>query len=137
MPFHATLIAGPSDGSSKVMIRTLQISIGNGRYYGGGNIVAVDARINDGYLHLYSLEFAQVWRMALMIPSFPRGAHGSMRDVRTARSDAFEIITRKPRPVNADGELVTQTPAVFSLRHQAIDVFVPKMCPLATSPQAA
>ena len=128
VPFHATLIAGPSDFGSKVMVRTLQISVGNGRYYGGGNVVAIDAHINDGYLHLYSLEFSQVWRMALMIPSFPRGAHGSMRDVRTARSDAFEIVTRKPRPVNADGELVTQTPAVFTLLRQAIDVFVPQPC---------
>ena len=136
-PFHATLIAGSSDSSSKVMVRTLQISIGNGRYYGGGNIVAVDARINDGYLHLYSLEFPQVWRMALMIPSFPRGAHGAMREVRTARSEAFEIVTRKPRPVNADGELVTQTPAVFRLVERAIDVYVPETCSLVTSSTAA
>ena len=135
-PFHAALIAGPPESGSKVMVRTLQVSIGNGRFYGGGNVVAVDAHINDGYLHLYSLEFRQVWRMALMIPTFPRGAHGSMRDVRTARSDAFEIVTRKPRPVNADGEIVTQTPAVFTMLKQSIDVFVPQRS-LATAPQAA
>ena len=129
-PFHATLIAGGPEDSSKVMVRTLQVSVGNGRYYGGGNVVAVDARLNDGYLHLYSLEFAQVWRMAMMIPSFPRGAHGSMRDVRTDRSSRFEIVTRKPRPVNADGELVTHTPAVFTQILGAVDVFVPETCPL-------
>ena len=63
--------------------------------------------------------------MALMIPSFHKGAHGSVREVRTARAGTFEVVTRKPRPVNADGELVTQTPAVFTQRKLAVRVFVP------------
>lgn len=37
----------------------------------------------------------------------------------------FEIHTREPMPVNADGEIVTQTPAVFRVRPGAIRVFVP------------
>ena len=37
----------------------------------------------------------------------------------------FEIRTREPMPVNADGEIVTQTPAVFRVRPGAIRVFVP------------
>jgi diacylglycerol kinase (ATP) len=120
-PFHATLLIG----ATKTMVRTMQITVGNGRYYGGGNIVATDAQIDDGQLDLYSLEFAQVWRMALMIRSFKSGGHGAMRDVRTARGASFEVITRKPRPVNADGELVTQTPATFTQRLRAIEVYVP------------
>lgn len=128
-PFDATI--GMS--GEKVMVRTLQIAVGNGRYYGGGNVVAEDARIDDGNLDLYSLEFAQVWRLALMLPRFKSGAHGAIREVRTARGGAFEIVTRKPRPVNADGELVTRTPAVFTLRPAAVDVFVPLTCPLRTA----
>ncbi len=120
-PFHATLLLG----EQKIMVRTMQIAVGNGRYYGGGNIVASDAQIDDGHLDLYSLEFSQVWRMALMVRSFKTGSHGAVREVRTARGASFEVITRKPRPVNADGELVTQTPARFTQRLQAITVYVP------------
>lgn len=129
-PFHATLLLG----DDKVMVRTLQIAVGNGRYYGGGNVIVTDARIDDGRLDLYSLEFSRVWRMALMIPSFKRGGHGAVREVRTARGVSFEVITRKPRPVNADGELVTQTPAQFTQKTSAVNVYVPETCPLVTVP---
>ena len=125
-PFHATILKGDGGDDETAMVRTMQIAVGNGRFYGGGNVVASDARIDDGFLDLYSLEFAEVWRMALMIPSFPSGAHGSIQEVRTARAGRFEVITRKPRPVNADGELVTQTPAVFTQRKLAVRVYAPK-----------
>ena len=129
-PFHATLLVG----QEKVMVRTLQIAVGNGRYYGGGNVIVTDARIDDQQLDLYSLEFSQVWRMALMIPHFKRGAHGAVREVRTAKGITFEVITRKPRAVNADGELVTQTPAVFTQLPLAVSVYVPRTCALVTVP---
>ena len=123
-PFHATIRVG-EDAREAAEVRTMQIAVGNGRFYGGGNVIAPGARIDDGFLDLYSLEFAAVWRMALMIPSFHSGAHGTVREVRTARARAFEVTTRKPRPVNADGELVTQTPALFSQRKLAVQVYVP------------
>jgi diacylglycerol kinase (ATP) len=129
-PFHATLLIE----DQTVMVKTLQIAVGNGRFYGGGNVIAADARIDDGFLDLYSLEFAQIWRMAMMIPTFHKGTHGAVREVRTARGASFEIVTRKPRPVNADGELVTQTPAVFTQKPLAVTVYVPEACPLVTVP---
>lgn len=132
-PFHATLLIG----DEKVMVRTMQIAVGNGRFYGGGNIVAEGARIDDGYLDLYSLEFSEVWRMALMIPTFKAGAHGAVREVRTARGEAFEILTRRPRSVNADGELVTRTPAVFTQKTKAVRVYVPLACPLTNVPPSS
>ena len=127
-PFHATLLVG----EDKVMVRTMQIAVGNGRYYGGGNVVVANARIDDGRLDLYSLEFSQVWRMALLLPRFVRGAHGAVPEVRTASGVSFEVITRRPRPVNADGELVTETPAVFTQKPRAISVYAPESCLLDT-----
>ena len=34
----------------------MQIAVGNGRFYGGGTVVAEEAAIDDGHLDLYSLE---------------------------------------------------------------------------------
>ena len=130
-PFHATLLIG----DSAITVRTLQIAVGNGRFYGGGNVVAPHARIDGGTLDLYSLEFTQVWRMALMIPSFQRGGHGAMRDVRTARGARFVVVTRRRRPVNADGELVTQTPVTFTQKPLAVGVYVPETCRLLGVPR--
>lgn len=106
-------------------VKTLQIAVGNGVHYGGGNVVHHSAEIDDGYLDLYSLEMRSVWKLALMAPSFRAGGHGAWNEVRTARCVEFEIETRKPRPVNADGELVTSTPARFRVHPRAVEVYVP------------
>jgi len=104
---------------------TLQVAVGNGRYYGGGNVIEKSATIIDESLRLYSLEFVQAWRVVLMFRSFRSGEHGALNEVLTLRGDKFEIRTRRPRPVNADGEIVTRTPAVFRVLPKAIDVIVP------------
>ncbi len=110
----------------RVIVRTLQIAVGNGRFYGGGNAVERDASIDDGHLDLYSLEFDNVWKLALMLRSFRSGSHGLWEEVRTAKCVNFEIRTTRPRSINLDGEIITKTPAHFSILPKAIKVFVPE-----------
>ncbi|WP_454683213.1 lipid kinase [Ancylobacter moscoviensis] len=121
--FHATI----TEKGQAVEVDTYQISVGNGRHYGGGNVVQEDAEIDDGHLDLYSLEMTNLWKMALMLRSFRSGTHGAWREVRTARCVEFDIATRKPMPVNADGEIVTSTPAHFKVHPKAISVFAPSI----------
>ena len=45
--------------------------------------------------------------------------------MRTLRGTEFEIRTSRPRPVNADGELIAETPAVFKVMPKALEVFAP------------
>ena len=112
--------------SGTVRVETLQVSVGNGRFYGGGNLVRDDARIDDGRLDLYSLEHPHIWRLLFLLGSFRKGTHGMWDEVRVEKGTEFEVRTRRPRPVNADGELVTTTPARFTVRPAAIRVFVPR-----------
>ncbi len=105
--------------------RTMQIAVGNGRFYGGGTVVAENATIDDGRLDLYSLEMRTVWKLALMVFSFRSGQHGAWSEVRTLRGTEFTIRTRRPRPVNADGEILSETPAVFKVHPGAVTVFAP------------
>ncbi len=114
-----------SENGETVRTRTMQIAVGNGRFYGGGTVVAERAAIDDGHLDLYSLEIRTVFRLALMLQSFRNGAHGAWSEVRTLRGTEFEIRTRKPRAVNADGELIAETPAVFRVHPGAVTVFAP------------
>jgi diacylglycerol kinase (ATP) len=120
-PFHAWISAG----GEPVRVRTLQIAVGNGRYYGGGTAVHVTAAVDDGQLDLYTVAPASLWRLVLMARDFRRGLHGAWREVRTAHGPEFTVATRRPRAVNADGELVTETPARFTVRPGAITVFAP------------
>ena len=109
----------------RLRVRTLQIAVGNGRHYGGGQVVHEHASIVDGHLDLYSLDPGAVWKLALMFDRFRRGRHGVWAEVRTEKCFEFDVTTRRPRPVNADGDIVTETPAHFRVRPAAIEVFVP------------
>lgn len=117
-------------------VKSFQIAVGNGRHYGGGNVVEASAEIDDGRLDLYSLEFGKVWKLAAMLRSFRSGTHGAWAEVRTARGVEFEIETRKPMPVNTDGEIVTSTPAKFLVHPEAITVLAPRALPEGSDLQA-
>jgi YegS/Rv2252/BmrU family lipid kinase len=122
-PFTATLT---HDGLVE-RVKTIQVSVGNGRHYGGGLTVAEDARPDDGLLDVYSLEVTHWWRLVALLPWLRRGTQGRWRDVRAFRTTALELRTRRPRPINTDGELTAWTPAVFRLRPAALRVFAPAL----------
>lgn len=119
--FTATL---EHDGQTEEL-RTLQVSVGNGRFYGGGMTVHADATATDGLLDFYSLEVDHWWKLLALLPSLRRGTHGEWADVRAFSTKDLTIRTSRPRSVNLDGELKTQTPVTFSIREKAISVFVP------------
>jgi diacylglycerol kinase (ATP) len=102
--------------------RTIHVAVGNGRHYGGGMTVSERARIDDGRLHIYSLEVDSLWRL---LPTLRSGRHEALKEIRTLEDEKIEVRTpRRPRSVNTDGEIVTQTPAHFRVRCHAISVFI-------------
>jgi diacylglycerol kinase family enzyme len=66
-----------------------------------------------------------LWKLALMLRAFRTGTHGAWKEVRTARCVEFDIETRRPMPINTDGEIVTATPARFRVLPAAVTVFAP------------
>lgn len=112
------------DGTSE-KLKTLQVSVGNGKFYGGGMTVHADATATDGMLDFYSLEVDHWWRLLGLLPALRRGTHGKWDDVRAFSTKSLKISTSKPRPVNLDGELKTHTPVEFAMLEKALRVFVP------------
>ncbi|MEI7353770.1 lipid kinase [Pectobacterium versatile] len=109
----------------KERVRTVQVSVGNGRFYGGGMAVADSAAPDDGRLDVYSLEVSHWWEMVALIPFILKGTHGRWRKVRAFSARELTLSTSKPHDINADGELIGKTPAVFGIREKAIQVFAP------------
>jgi diacylglycerol kinase (ATP) len=110
------------DGTTE-RIRTMQVSVGNGRHYGGGMTVEETATAEDGKLDFYSLEVDHWWRLLTLLPSLRAGTQGKWDDVRAFQTTEVTIRTSRPRPVNTDGELSTTTPAHFRIRPKALRVF--------------
>lgn len=120
-PFRAII----TESGTTHVSRTIHISVGNGRHYGGGMTISEDARIDDGRLDVYSLEVDSAWSLLPMLPALRRGRHHAWEAIRTLAGDEIEIRTSRPRSVNTDGEIATRTPARFRVRRAALEVFVP------------
>lgn len=120
-PFWAEIRA---KGES-IQVRTVQIAVGNGRYYGGGMAVAPDAQIDDQRLDLYSLEIRHWWEIIPLLPAMRRGQQSTWPNVRAIGCQEIEVVTRRPRRINTDGEITTATPATFRVVPQALSVLVP------------
>ena len=120
-PFHVTVTVGDRVHRSK----TLHLAVGNGRHYGGGMTVSQDASIADGRLDVYSLEASGVIAALKLLPSLRSGTQGHWAEVATLAGQEVTVETSHPRGVDADGEIVTETPAHFRVRPRAVTVFAP------------
>jgi YegS/Rv2252/BmrU family lipid kinase len=121
-PFRVSVTAG----GNVERFGTLQIAVGNGRFYGGGMTIVDDASIDNGRLALYSVNPLPLWKLALLFPIIRWGKHRAVDDVRLLHGTEFLIETKRPMPINIDGEVLSQTPASFEIVRGALEVFAPK-----------
>jgi YegS/Rv2252/BmrU family lipid kinase len=117
-----------------IPVKTIQIAVGNGRYYGGGMVVAADAAIDDDRLDLYSLETQHWWQIITLLPAMRQGNHALWPGVRSIYGQEFEVVTSKRQAINTDGEITTHTPAKFSIVPRALAILVPPAPPIAANP---
>ena len=105
-----------------------QVSVGNGRYHGGGLTVADNAAIDDGLLNLY---IVYPGRFCQLVASLAHLKFGLPKPEVLTRLTASVVTVRtdRPRTVDADGELPTKTPATFKVRTKALTVVAPSAPP--------
>lgn len=120
-PLEATIHC---DGHA-LRLRTVQVAVGNGRHFGAGMVVAEDAAPDDGKLDLFAVQPCGLMGYAGLLPLLKRGRQGRLSNVATCRARLIEVLTAVPVPVNADGELITRTPARFQVLPRALTVLAP------------
>ncbi len=126
-PFTAIITC---DGIRK-KVHSIQIAVGNGRYYGGGMAVAENAAIDDHLFSLYSLKPVSLWALFRMLPALRAGQFHAVEPALVLHGQQISIETRKPMPISMDGEVRTATPARFSMMADAVHVFAPAVQPSA------
>jgi diacylglycerol kinase (ATP) len=115
--------------SETIRVRTVQVTVGNGPHYGGGMTIDETATIDDGLLHLLSLEVEHWWQMIPLLPALRHGRLSGVPHARMLRGREFKIqpVKKKRRiQVTADGEISGRTPAHFRVIPRALSVFVPQ-----------
>ena len=104
--------------------RVIHLAVGNGRYYGGGNIVDQRSTLLNGQLHLFFIKPRPWWRLLLLGPNLRLGVKDNERHIVRQSAQKFSIHTSKSKELEADGESKTTTPAEFEIIPDAIDALV-------------
>ncbi|MBV8171691.1 MAG: lipid kinase [Candidatus Eremiobacteraeota bacterium] len=112
------------DGHEYVL-RSAQLTIGNSRSF-GGFIANDEARIDDHRLDLYSVSFRYWWSYLEAVRALLARRYDEARSVETMHGARFEIRTKRPKAIEADGEIVSMTPATVNVVPSAVAVFVPE-----------
>ena len=106
--------------------RSMQLAVGNGRFYGGGNVVDERATIKDGRLHLYSLKPQSVVELFSLAPFLRVGRHRASGRIFTESGRVVKIETSPSgMGVHADGEPVARTPVTIQVHREALEAVVP------------
>ncbi|HKH10076.1 MAG TPA: lipid kinase [Rubrobacter sp.] len=125
-PFSARLVFPDGDHEPVEHERLLQVAVGNGRFYGGGMVVAPGSGIDDRTLDVYAVTLGRrrdLFGVARYLKSGDFIRNGSVSQYRTAR---VRLETDLELLVNIDGELVARTPEDFSVADNALKVLVPQ-----------
>ena len=125
-PFSARLDFPDGDHEPVEHERLLQVAVGNGRFYGGGMVVAPDSGIDDGNLDVYAIELGRhrdLFGVARYLKSGDFIRNESVSQYRTSR---VRLETDPELSVNIDGELVATTPQEFHVAQNALKVLVPQ-----------
>jgi diacylglycerol kinase (ATP) len=107
-------------------MRCVQLLVGNGRYYGGGLMVSDQGAIDDGALDVYILRPPRLLDLLVLLPALRWGRLRDWAGARRIVARSLTITTREPMPIDTDGEILTETPAAFTVLPRALTVFVPR-----------
>jgi len=125
-PFRARLEFPDGDFEPLVLDDLLQVAVGNGRHYGGGNTVAPDAGIDDHTLDVCAIRRGRLRDHVSIARLLRSGSFVEHDNVQHLTTRALRVTTYDDQPVNLDGELAATSPVLFEVERNAIDVVVPR-----------
>lgn len=112
-------------GERRIRFTGYSVSAANGRFYGGGMMIAPDADPGDGEFDVVTVGEVGKLRFLGNLPKVFKGTHVEKDEVRVFRAPRLELSASRPFPVYADGEHLTDLPASLRLLPRALSVLVP------------
>ena len=113
------------NGPDSIETTAHQLVVGNGRFYGGGVLVARQSSLEDGLLHAYALGTRGRWQLLRTIAMLRLGVPIERPGDHFLRTTSLRVETRPVLKVNCDGEIRTRTPVTFAVEPEALRVFAP------------
>ncbi len=113
------------DGGPEEEMDALIITACNGRRFGGGMLVAPDAKPDDGLLDICIARSVGFFRLLTLLPKFIKGKHIGKKQIIYTRARSIAVRSDGEFTVEVDGELIEKTPVVCSVLPGALSVIRP------------
>jgi len=123
LTYRARTLTLSLDGAAEKR-RVFTVMMGNGRYGGGGMMTTPDAVLDDGLFDVMVIGNINALDLISQLPKLYQGTHVNHPKVDIYRAARVEINPARPMALQADGELLGQAPAVFSLLPGALELIV-------------
>ncbi|MDD2386508.1 MAG: diacylglycerol kinase family lipid kinase [Bacteroidales bacterium] len=102
----------------------LSISIGNGKYSGGGMIQTPDAIIDDGYLHVTIYQNMPKHKIITKVHKLYNSTILEIKGIKSFKTKGFKIESKEPIFAETDGEIIGSTPYEISILPSSLNVIV-------------
>jgi diacylglycerol kinase (ATP) len=116
------------DDGDEHSLKTVALCVCNARYFGGGMMIAPDAKLTDGFFDVINIGDLTALSVMTNVRSLYRGTHVEMKEVQTRRAKKIEIKAvhgSDPIHLETDGELPGRLPATYEILPAALRVRVP------------
>jgi YegS/Rv2252/BmrU family lipid kinase len=100
--------------------------VGNSKAYGGGMYALPEAELDDGELDgCWCADMPKLKFVTRVLPKIFDGSYGELPEVTFFRGKRFEVSADRPFRVYADGDPITDLPAVLTIEPSCLRVVVP------------
>ena len=116
------------DGETPSRLQTVNFCIANARYFGGGMMIAPDAKLSDGLLNVVNIGDIATAKVLLNAHTLYRGTHGTLREVNERLAKRIEVSAvdlNKEIRLETDGELPGRLPAAYEVVPAALKIRIP------------
>lgn len=115
-----------ADGNLVYEGKIYSAAVCNGRFFGGGMMIAPQASLSDGLFDLVIMEDLSFLRTLAMAPRIYKGTHIGQNGVSYHRCREVEVQTDSDQVfIDLDGEVLGRMPGRFVLEPEAIKMRVP------------
>lgn len=105
-------------------IMTWNIVVANGKYHGGGMLVAPEAKVDDGLFHITLIGDLSLPAIFLHLPKLYNGRIGQIRQVRFLTGKHLAAMSSEQVLLDVDGEQVGRLPVELDIIPGAIRMYV-------------
>lgn len=107
-------------------VDTLLLAVANGKYYGGGMLVAPKANYTDGFFDVCMVKNLSKLKILFLFPRLIKGTHENIKEVTFFNSKQVKISSLKELSLNIDGEILRCSEVIYEIVHKGLKVLMPE-----------